>query len=158
MEVAGARRPVRHSQGGGGWRCPFRYRGSRRRSAVAQLFSLGSIERIMPNENPVEQSCGRQISGLALIPLIFLPGILFILSLKYLDGPGMGDKYGAIWDYSYYGITAICSLATSLGIVRVLSLAGATKIVTIIILAPVLYCVSYFVTFFVMVMLFLPRC
>jgi len=25
------------------WRCPFRYRGSRRESAVAQLFSLGHI-------------------------------------------------------------------------------------------------------------------
>jgi hypothetical protein len=32
MEVAGANRR---------WRCPFRYRGSRRESAVAQLFSLG---------------------------------------------------------------------------------------------------------------------
>lgn len=112
----------------------------------------------MPSENPVEQGCCRQISGLVLIPLIFLPGILFILSLKYFDGPGMGDKYGAIWNYSYYGITAICSLGTSFGIVRVLSLAGATKIVTIIIVTPVLYCVSYFVTLFVMAMLFLPKC
>ncbi len=44
MEVAGAnRRPVRRSLGGGGWRCPFRYRGSCRESAVAQLFSLGYI-------------------------------------------------------------------------------------------------------------------
>jgi hypothetical protein len=33
MEVAGANRR---------WRCQFRYRGSRRESAVAQLFSLGS--------------------------------------------------------------------------------------------------------------------
>ena len=32
MEVAGANRR---------WRCQFRYRGSRRESAVAQLFSLG---------------------------------------------------------------------------------------------------------------------
>ena len=32
--VAGAKRR---------WRCPFRYRGSRRESAVAQLFSLGSM-------------------------------------------------------------------------------------------------------------------
>ena len=34
MEVAGANRR---------WRCQFRYRGSRRESAVAQLFSLGII-------------------------------------------------------------------------------------------------------------------
>ena len=33
-QVAGANRR---------WRCQFRYRGSRRRSAVAQLFSLGSM-------------------------------------------------------------------------------------------------------------------
>ena len=41
MEVAGARRPVRRSLGEGGWRGQFRGRGSRRESAVAQLFSLG---------------------------------------------------------------------------------------------------------------------
>src|ERR1035438_8638832 len=36
MEVAGANRR---------WRCPFRCRGSRRKSAVAQLFSLGHFTR-----------------------------------------------------------------------------------------------------------------
>jgi hypothetical protein len=36
MEVAGANRR---------WRLPFRYRGSRHESAVAQLFSLGSKTR-----------------------------------------------------------------------------------------------------------------
>jgi hypothetical protein len=36
MEVAGANRR---------WRWQFRYRGSRRESAVAQLFSLGGITR-----------------------------------------------------------------------------------------------------------------
>ena len=35
MEVAGANRR---------WRLPFRYRGSRRESAVAQLFSLGCYD------------------------------------------------------------------------------------------------------------------
>jgi len=35
MEVAGANRR---------WRLQFRYRGSRRESAVAQLFSLADIE------------------------------------------------------------------------------------------------------------------
>jgi len=46
MEVAGANRR---------WRGPFRYRGSRRASAVAQLFSLGVI-RARPfssHERPV---------------------------------------------------------------------------------------------------------
>ena len=38
MEVAGANRR---------WRCQFRCRGSRRESAVAQLFSLGCFERTM---------------------------------------------------------------------------------------------------------------
>jgi hypothetical protein len=36
MEVAGANRR---------WRLQFRYRGSRRKSAVAQLFSLGGVQR-----------------------------------------------------------------------------------------------------------------
>src|SRR5271154_1683700 len=38
QQVAGANRR---------WRCQFRYRGSRRESAVAQLFSLGSIAHFM---------------------------------------------------------------------------------------------------------------
>ena len=43
MEATGAnRRPVRRSLGGGGWRGPFRCRGSRRESAVAQLSTLGA--------------------------------------------------------------------------------------------------------------------
>jgi hypothetical protein len=45
MEVAGANRR---------WRGQFRYRGSRRESAVAQLFSLGSVTMIAM----------RQIAGL----------------------------------------------------------------------------------------------
>jgi len=38
------------------WRLPFRYRGSRRRSAVAQLFSLGGFAIVMKRCN----YCGRE--------------------------------------------------------------------------------------------------
>jgi hypothetical protein len=55
MEVAGANRR---------WRLQFRYRGSRRESAVAQLFSLGHIERTQQYEtkqihNRTSRSYGR---------------------------------------------------------------------------------------------------
>src|ERR1017187_1647497 len=56
MEVAGANRR---------WRCQFRYRGSRRRSAVAQLSTLGHI-RLM--------NITRFISWLTLASFVVLAG------------------------------------------------------------------------------------
>jgi hypothetical protein len=46
------------------WRCQFRYRGSRRESAVAQLSTLGHGERMLPPEiydvfEKLDDSCAR---------------------------------------------------------------------------------------------------
>jgi hypothetical protein len=91
--------------------------------------------------------------GLALVSLIFLPFLSEVFTLKFLDGPGMGD----IWTPIYYGITALCSLGAAFGFGRVFSLAGATKLISVIILAPILYYVSVHVTRIVVLLLFLPR-
>src|ERR1700690_3366258 len=64
MEVAGANRR---------WRGQFRCRGSRRESAVAQLFSLGSIEFMHPI-----LAMGDLATPVLLISLLMIDGILLI--------------------------------------------------------------------------------
>ena len=88
MEVAGANRR---------WRWQFRYRGSRRESAVAQLFSLGSMDTPTSIQTPM-----RHFMALVWIlasVIIALAGLLFIaytLHGFYLDtatlAPGTGVR------------------------------------------------------------------
>jgi len=62
MEVAGANRR---------WRLPFRYRGSRRESAVAQLFSLGHytiMTKVLPSQKGVDiERTGRIPKGIGVL-------------------------------------------------------------------------------------------
>src|ERR1019366_7919963 len=59
MEVAGANRR---------WRCQFRYRGSRHESAVAQLFSLGTLAAMTDSTS----SRGLRAALFTLVPAAYL--------------------------------------------------------------------------------------
>ena len=63
-QVAGANRSILRSRAtaeDGRWRWPFRYRGSRRESAVAQLYSLGGRARSVRSAvNLRRRGCGHQ--------------------------------------------------------------------------------------------------
>jgi hypothetical protein len=119
---------------------------------VAQLSTLGSKREFMDDISPKKSERGALV-GLALVSLIFLPFLSEVFTFKFLDGPGMGD----IWTPIYYGITALCSLGAAFGVARLFSLAGAARLVSVIILAPILYYVSFHVTRIVVLLLFLPR-
>ena len=90
MEVAGANRR---------WRCQFRYRGSRHESAVAQLFSLGIMRRVLK----ITAIIAGALSVLSLILLMFSyhdggprPQLTFkippFVSIGFYNGRMMADR------------------------------------------------------------------
>jgi len=111
------------------------------------------------NNKPVNQGqeMKRQLSGLALLPLIFLPCLLAILSIKIFDGPGMGDKYGQIGLFVFNVVNAICSLGTAIGFARLFSLTGFARIAILVVFGIVLYYLSEKGTHIAVLLVFLPR-
>ena len=100
------------------------------------------------------KSSGRgALFDVALVLLIFLPFLSELFVIKFLDGPGVGE----IWTPINYGITALCSLSAAFGVARLFSLVGVAKIVSVVILAPIFYYVSFHVTRTVVLLLFLPK-
>jgi hypothetical protein len=91
--------------------------------------------------------------NISLVALIALPGSLELIVLSFFDGPGVGDLWGPTYDV----MTLVCSAASALGFARLFRLHGFARIVTVVLLAVILFAVSRFVTICVAALLFMPR-
>jgi hypothetical protein len=85
-----------------------------------------------------------RFSSLALLPVAFLPGLLFILTLKYLNASGWADGDGTFQLFAL--CNALCSLGVAFLFIRSFSLAGMRRVVATILLSVVLYFAAYVVT------------
>jgi len=88
MEVAGANRR---------WRLPFRYRGSRRESAVAQLFSLG-VSKQMKNIDTIMLFVGAVWIVMGIIALFgrkisWLRRVIFLLMSIFYSAVGFASAF-----------------------------------------------------------------
>jgi len=96
----------------------------------------------------------RRLSGLALLPLIWVPGVLLLLSLKFLNGSGWFDRNGDTWSMLFIIANAFFSLFVAFGLIRPLSVVGfrrSVRAVAAVILGIVLACVGYYSTIFLMI-------
>jgi len=94
-----------------------------------------------------------KVVSLGLVMLIALPCSFDLLVMGFFDGPGVGDITAPI----SYGLRAVCSAASALGVARLCALRGWARLAVVALLGAALFAISWFVTFFVAALLFMPR-
>ena len=104
------------------------------------------------NDTPPKKVESSLVS-VALIMLIALPCLFEVVVLRFFDGPGMG----AILTPIYQAVSLVCSVGSGLGFARLIRLRGFGRLFSVVLFAIGLFALSRFVTFWVSMLLFMPR-
>ena len=114
------------------------------------------------NDKLIGQKYKRKYVGFALLPLVFLPGLLLLCFIKlflyssWIDVSWMkwAYRHPAEWSDTFIVINALSSFGIAFGVIRSFLKIGIMRVIATIILGVVLSYVSYYTTSFLILCIF----